>query len=203
MYKSVPPVNELALARLEPSFELGGQPEVDDHRLVAVGEDHVLGLDVAVDDALAVQERQRRAQASQDAQQRQGLFAEWQGRAEVGDARAQRHAGQQLHRVPGAPALDAVVENSRDPGMAQPGQRADLAAEALQAPFVAHLHGLDRGQLSRLRVLRPIDDAHAALAQGLEHPIGADGEREGHARAIISRACHTMSVMRACPDGRR
>ena len=48
--------------------ELGREPEVDEHRQLAAPDQDVVGLEVAVDHALAVHVRERAADAAQDRQ---------------------------------------------------------------------------------------------------------------------------------------
>src|SRR6185295_15891305 len=113
------------------------EPEVDEHGPLAREHEDVLGLEVAVDDALAVQERERRAQPAPERRNRAERFGREPPSAVARDADrygrdivAKVRAFEQLHRVPRQPAFDAFVDDADDAGVAQTGERVDLAPDA-------------------------------------------------------------------------
>ena len=100
------------------------------------------------------------------------------------DARRQRRAGHVLHHQEVDPVLAIEVEGGADPGMAQARERERLEAKARAAVVVDRAFGehLERDVALQMRIVRAVDDAHAALAELLEHAIAR--ERAADHRAI-------------------
>ena len=145
-----------------------GDPEVHDLELGRLGEDqHVLGLDVPVDDAALVGGPEPVAHLLRDREadpERQ--------RAAVADEVLEGHALEVLHRDVGdARGLAEVVGPEHVAVRDAPGEL-DLLLEALEEGRVAR-EGLGPQQLEghdlvELPVARAVHDAHAALAQRAE-----------------------------------
>ena len=102
----------------------------------SVREQHVLGLDVAMDDALAVRVGERPGHVPQQAHplgDRERLAA--------GHPRAERLAPHVGHRVVGEAVGGPGVQDRDDVGVLQPGREPDLAGEALGAQALGELGG--------------------------------------------------------------
>jgi hypothetical protein len=162
-------------------------PEVDDAgHLAAVAialDDHVLGLEVAVDQAVlvgVVQALQHRADQRDDPGRRHRRLDE--ELRQVGALREVHH-----HVVHVVELAD--VDHPDHVGVAQPARELGLALEALldlrigQQPRVQHL---DRERAADLDVARLVDHAHRALAEPVQdlvalgedladQPVGRDG----------------------------
>ena len=85
----------------------------------------------------------------------------------------QRHALDELHRIPRDALLDSLVDDAHHAGMAQARQGADLAPQALQQSLPGQPDGLERHLLAAETVLGAVDHAHAAAAEHLDDPVGA------------------------------
>ena len=145
-----------------------GEAEVE-HLGAAVGlHQHVVGLEVAVDDAARVRIRQRVGHLPEQLRQR---ARRGPGLVRV---RAQRDAVDQLHRDPAVGARAATVEQAHHARVVELGHGGGLALEPLHV--VGH-HGerrredLDRDRPTVLALRAAEHLAHAALAD----PLG-DGE---------------------------
>ncbi len=148
------------------------QTEVEDLRLPFRREDDVLGLQVAVDDALTVRRRDRRQQLIGDAQL-VGLAVERALAARL----PQRLAGHQLEDDDVAVARLEVVVDEADVGVMELREDLRLAEQArarhgLEA-FVLAQH-LDGDAAAELLVPRLVDEAHAAAAQRRHDAQGSD-----------------------------
>ena len=153
--------------------------EVDQDGPPVRPQEHVLRFQIRMDDALAVQERQRIANAPDMCQRlgqaaRCGLPPLRVGSPHPSVIARQRLAFEQLHCVPGTIAIDPLGEDAHDAGMTKLGQRVDLATDAGQARLAPHAHGLHGREGPRLFVLRPINDAHSSLADDAFNQEGAD-----------------------------
>ncbi len=104
-----------------------GQAEVGDLDPAVVGEDDVLGLDVAVHDAGRVCRRERVEHRLEDVER----LARGQDAA-LAEHLAQRAALQVLHREEEQAVVLALVEDGDDAGVGEPGRRAGLADEAVR-----------------------------------------------------------------------
>ena len=136
---------------------------------MAPGEQHVVRLDVPVDHALPVGERQGVGDLDQQAD---GVVN--RELALAGQPLAQRLAVHVGHDVPEESLALAGVEHWQDVRMLEPGGDPDLAGEAVGAERrgelgAQHLHG---HAAPVLLVLRQEDDGHAALAELALDPVG-------------------------------
>ena len=157
-----------------------GDAEVGDEGLALVQQD-VLGLDVAVDDALAVGV----VEGAGDF----GGEADGVGDGEHAFAReagAQRLAGDERHDVVEQAVGVAAVEQREDVRMLQARGGADLAEEAFAAEGGAEvgMEDLDGDVALVLEVVGEVDGGHAALA---EFALEAVAVRQGRGEAIEGR----------------
>ena len=147
-----------------PPHNLGDAEVGDLHPALFVQQD-VLGLDVAVHDALLVRELQRLANLRHDGQR---LLRRDLPRLEQ---LAQAHAVHELHQqVVEAVGLAEVVHGD-DVGVVQPGQRLGFALEALgEAGFgdLLRRQDLQGDDPVELGLAGLVNDAHAAAAEAFE-----------------------------------
>ncbi len=147
-----------------------GDAEVDEHG-VAVDEQDVARLEVAVDDADLVQRSQRLGQTPPEAQQLLGREG-----AVLLDMGVERGPGDVAGDDVGLVAVEVGVEDRGHPGRAHPREGRDLAGEPGPGVLVVgdvgtqHLH---RDGATAL-VEGEVDDAHPPFAELLDHPVGAD-----------------------------
>ena len=159
-----------------------GDAEVDDHR-VAVEHQHVAGLEVPVHHPCRVDGVQCLGQALAEAVQ----VGAGQGPGLLDDL-VQRGAGDVAGHDIRPVALEVGVEDSRDPAVLDPPERVHLPGQPCPG---ARVEGdVWTQQLERhsppAGVEREVDDPHAALAEGLEQPVGPDGHRVGHADGALA-----------------
>ncbi len=144
-----------------------GQPEVEDLDPSVGLDDHVLGLQVAVDHVHAVSVRHAARDLGHDAQRL--VDSERTG----GEKRPEIGPGQELHRNEGD-AIDLVdLVHHRDVRVGDRGRGARLANQPLASTLRARpLRGedLERNATPEAHVLRFIDLAHSALADPREDP---------------------------------
>ena len=134
--------------------------EVGQLGAAVVAHEHVLGLDVAVDDAARVRVGERVAELARDHHRLAG-----RQRQPLGE-RAARH--QLHHDVALAGRRGAEVVDADDAGVLEPRQRARLAREASAEVGIGRALGpqhLDRDVAAEAIVVRAEDAAHAARAQ--------------------------------------
>ncbi|MEJ7695910.1 MAG: hypothetical protein WKF78_04615 [Candidatus Limnocylindrales bacterium] len=151
-------------------------PEVehldDVRRAVAGDQEHVLRLEIAMDDPLGVRGRERATDLTGDPQRARDV-----DRAFALDHAAELDALEELHHeVHAAVARGAGVGDVDDVRMADLRGGTGLAAEPLHQirhPAVARVQDLQRDTLADLDVLGEVHLAHAALADQLDHAIAA------------------------------
>jgi hypothetical protein len=145
-----------------------GQSEVGEERRAALDQ-HVRGLDVAVDQPLRVGRVERGGDLAADVERAVGA----QPALAAQDAR-EVGALDVLHRQVQQAVLLARVVDGDDVRMLQRGGDPGLAVEALvEAGRLGQLGGddLDRGAPAQVEVLGPVDEAHAAATDPLLDPI--------------------------------
>jgi hypothetical protein len=163
-----------------------GDPEVEDLGLPAVGHEHVGGLEIAMDDAAVVRVLHGGGQLDREGdpiRDRQLLRA-----GVVGQRRARDQFHHEMRRRGAVPLREGV--DLRDAGMLQPAEHLGFvleAAEDLGMTIAAPQH-FDRHRAARPVLLRGIDDAHAAGAQGVQHEEGTE------TRARLQRPVHGRHV---------
>ena len=148
-------------------------PEVHDLDLALVGDADVGGLDVAMDDPVAVRVAEPLADLPHDVE----LPFQGQGLALLDDL-LEVGALDELHRDVGLAAVLAQVVDGDDVAVAQPSRRLRLAQEPrleLRRLRQARDHGLERDLAVDHRVVGLVDRTHAAAAQHLLHLVLADG----------------------------
>ena len=149
-----------------------GDAEVGDHR-GPVREEHVLGLDVAMDDALVVGVVERTGHVPQ-----QGHPFGQRERLGAGHPGAERLAPHVRHGVVGEAVGGPGVEDRDDVGVLQPGREPDLAGEALGAQALRELGGddLDHDLPIERRLRGDPDARHPTTAELPLDPVVA-GQR--------------------------
>ena len=157
-----------------------GEAEVH-HANAAVGADHhVVGLEVAVDQAGGVGRRDAEGDVLQHAQDL-GPAA----RALAGP-RGQRLSGDELHRDPHTRAVGANVVDRDDVRVRQAGERLGLAEQPRVAVAALAREDELEGDLAvELRVVSGVDDTHAAGADPAEHDVTADHGAAGELRRAL------------------
>jgi uncharacterized protein len=157
------------------------QPEIGDPQVAVGGDQHVLGLEVAMDQPGAM----RRGEAAPGAHE---SIPDLAPRPRFGAApRAQGPPGAVLHRDEHLIAIGAHLVDDDDVRVRQPRHRARLAQQAL-----APLRGGDAGQAQQLerhlaiqiRIVGGQHDPHSALAERLEHHEPPD-PATGRVRRVI------------------
>ncbi len=140
-----------------------GQAEVGDLDPVVVGEEDVLGLDVAVDEAGLVGGAERRQDRFE--------HLERLPRAEVAagpDQVAQRPPAHELHREEHVALVGALVVDGDDVGVGQPSGRVRLTDEPADELLVvgqARVHDLERDRAVEAVVVGLVDRGHAAAGE--------------------------------------
>ncbi len=174
-------------------LELARDPEVGQLRPPLGVDQHVLRLDVAVDDVARVGD----GEAAGDLDRVGERFLRVE-RADPADPLLQRLAFDVLEDDVGVAAVLAGVDHGDDVGVGELGHRPRLLAEALElVGLLGHLavHHLDRDVAVERLVARQVDGRHAAAAElrlqavaAREH--GADHLRAG--RGAVAHGCPTL-----------
>ena len=169
-----------------------GDAEVGDLDAAVVADEHVVRLDVAVDDAVLVGVAQAGEHLHRDRDRALG-----RERALLLDDLLERAPLEVLHRdVRAAVGLAAVVDGD-DVRVVEARGGLRLAPEALDELAVLGValgHDLERDLAAEARVLGQVDRRHAADAQAPEHAVAAVerlaalGVLAGH-RVILPRLC--------------
>ena len=177
-------------------------PEVHDLDVAVAGEEHVGGLDVAVDDA----RRMRAAQPLEDLEDDLDLPAEGEGRA-LSQRVLQVLAVQELHRDERrAVGVVAEVEDRDDVGVDHPGDGPGLALEAdLPLGIFRDLreHDLERHVALEERVVGLVHDPHGSLAQPVDDFVLAEALglalRGAPSRRRLARIAHPVPLNALSP----
>ena len=154
------PQHRPGLGQASVDFDRAGDPEVRHLRPAVLGQEHVLRLDVAMDEPVRVREREpvRNLQCELD---RSAL----RQRRLALDQRLQVLPLDVLEDDELAAVLLAAVDDRDDVRVRELRREPRLAAEPLDVVAVAHqllVHDLQRDVALEQRVLRPIDAGHAA-----------------------------------------
>ncbi|MFO0633675.1 MAG: hypothetical protein U0168_12565 [Nannocystaceae bacterium] len=156
---------------------LGGrarEAEVEHARSIVASDQHVVGLEVAVDDALGVGGGEALAGAQEH---REDLVP--RARLRVAP-RPQGHAADQLHRHEHLVALLPDLVHVHDVGVRQLRDRLGLAQQSLSPGGALGLvvaQDLDRDRPIEFVIVRGIDHAHAAGADALDDAVAPDRDR--------------------------
>ena len=151
--------------------EHAAEAEVGDLDDVALAEQHVLRLDVAVDDAVSVRVRERAEHRADDAQRlgrRQRAFAQNLAQAAPLDV---------FHDEERTAVDLAAVDDGDDVGVRELAQHVGLAVEALEKLRVLReVRGehLERDRAAERELRGAVHRAHAAAADDLLDPVSAD-----------------------------
>ena len=191
------------------------QAEIQEDGSAFVAHEHVRGLQIAMDDALAVNEPERLADPREESEDfcepppgrgrvrdsaLKGLVQRGPGvRTPVGAPDTlphnpvelfERPPGEELHCVPGIAVDDAVLEHLDDARVALALEKGDLLADGGKQARVGPRHGLDRNVAPRGLVHRPIDDPHRAPPEDSDDTVRTEAVgqrwRLGLGRAIRS-----------------
>ena len=187
----------LAVARLD-GVVINGQPEVEDLHLI-VHDDDVPGLEIPMDDPVAVQVHERPERLHEEVD----LHGE---RLAVSGLDDRERVLLEIHREERhAILIETIVEDAHDVGMPERGEKTKLPRERepslserrLRARRVQDPQPLERNHASGQTVERAIDRAHAAAAQLVDQliarveqrrrrplPVGHSGGPRGDARQV-------------------
>ena len=174
MYPGVPswlPVSVSAACDAGRGVRLRAIPKSTTLTPPSAAEQHVLRLEIAMDDAARVGGVERLRDLEADVDQARG------GQRAGGEDRAQRRAADELAGDEEI-AVDVLERiDGRDRGMRERGRGARFALEALARLAVAAERGrqrLERDLAAEPLVFRGIDDAHAAPADFFVNPVRTD-----------------------------
>ncbi len=141
------------------NHQMFGQPEVSEVTVIIRIKEDVSRLHISVQHAALMGE----AQSARDAGKEVGGLAPLS--AEVTDACGQRATCRELHGEPGQAVTLTHIIHRQNGRMLQAGHGAGLAAEAFTRLLILRplrAHHFQRHDALRLKLLRLIDDAHAA-----------------------------------------
>ena len=160
-----------------------GDAEVHDHRVPA-GDEHVVGLDVAVHHAGRVRRHERLGDLDGEAKRvgdRQRALA----RHAVAERLARRHRHDVVQEL--AVARAPRVEEREDVRVVEPRRDADLPQEALTGERLRELRleHLDGHVAVVLEVVREVHGGHAALAELALHAVAAVERGSQATRAVV------------------
>ncbi len=143
--------------------------EIREQHLVALVQQHILRLDIAVNQPLFVGVLQGSCYLPYSGQD--GLEAQLPA---FGIALAQRAVGGILHHQKRGAALHAKIEDAQDMRMLQPGDSLRLAEKVIQIAFAqAGMQHFDGCLRLQVEVFAQIDLGKAALAQQPQQPVVA------------------------------
>mmetsp|Transcript_121407 Transcript_121407/g.315152 ORF Transcript_121407/g.315152 Transcript_121407/m.315152 type:complete len:256 (-) Transcript_121407:354-1121(-) len=158
---------------------LSGYVEVDKLEVSEIGGDqHILCLDIAMQDAIPVQVadgvEQGSEEGSSDALYKPSLFR-------ASHSGLQAHASEGVQHKDCAHGVGEEIMRANNVAVHDAAQELELLAGIVQVLLVVHAHNFERHLLAVLLPLCRIDDTGAALAQGLEQivplrePTSTDG----------------------------
>jgi hypothetical protein len=156
-----------SLERLAPrAGEELREAEVHEHHAAVVGEEDVLGLEIAVHHVARVERREAVAEGAEPRE-------EAPPKREVGGLdgrlghRVERFAEgvtcEELHREPRGRRVYAVTEHAHDAGVRHEAERVDLATEVREVRAGLGAHGLEGHEVPR-RIARAVHDPHPAAS---------------------------------------
>ncbi len=160
------------------------------------GQEDVGGIEIAVDDPVAVERVESREDGQRD---RQGVGGR---KRAAGQALGQRLPLQQLHGEEQLVPLLAKLVQLADGRMVDPRGRARLALQAFARRGVRRLRPqrLDRDRAVEPLVVRRVDDTHAPFTQDAGDPVTADRRAPGglrHGRSVLCRRAGFQPVPHA------
>ena len=158
-----------------------GQPEIENLRVAAAGDEQIRRLDVAVDDPGGVRRLERVGDLDRERQQQIDL------ERAPGDAMLQRRPVEELHDEERAAVLLADIVDGADVGVIQRRRGARLAAESGQGLGIVgevRRQELQRDEALQPRILGFVDDAHSAAAQLLGDAVVRDGLTDQRSRQL-------------------
>ena len=163
------------------------------HQRLAVGEEDVLGLEVAMDDATAVRVVERLRNGDRETHG----FVHGQLLLAV-EPRAERFTFDERHDVKQQPLRLTAVEERQEVRMLQVGRDPDLGQEAFDAEHgaefrVEHLDG-DRAVVAD--VVRQVDRGHAAGANLAVKSVAIVQRRREPVHGVTHVACGAVAIMR-------
>jgi hypothetical protein len=172
------------------------EAEVEHARAAVAADEHVVRLEVAVDDAGVVGGGEA---AARPEEQRDDVAP----RARPGgEPLLELDAVDELHRDPHAIAGRPDVEHADDVGVREARERLGLALEATlgagRRAVAVRLHELDRDAAIELRIVGRVDDSHAARAELVEHDVASD---HAAARQLRGLGCTTPFTARRLDRG--
>jgi hypothetical protein len=184
-----PPTSRVGIA-LGRAVVPAGHAEVEDLDLAIRGQEDVLRLQVAMDDAARV----RRSQAPADLRAQLGGLSP--GERAALEALPQRAAFEKLEHDVGIASLRAHVVEGQDVGVAQRGHGTRFLFEPLltwRAPGLGGREDLQGDRPAEPRVAGPVHLPHAALSEGRDDLVrtetGTSGEGHGCCRPY-TRSSH-------------
>ncbi len=172
---------------VEPVAAESREAEIHHARAAVIADDHVLGLEVAMDQA----DRVRGCEAGTGGLHDRGDLAPRPLRGL--DPLAQRHAGDELHRDEHALVVESSdIEHRDHVRVREPRERLRLAEHPRALIFArgapAGLEQLDRDLAIELGVVGAVDHAHAARAEDVEHEVATDLGAAREPRHVVRRA---------------
>src|SRR5262249_3970293 len=89
----------------------------------------------------------------------------------------------ELHRVPRAPGVDALLQDLHHPWVPHPAERVDLSSNRGDGARVMHADRLERHGVRRTIYPRAVDEAHPPMAEQLDDPVAPEAARARRAFA--------------------
>ena len=165
---------EQLLARGRVRARRARESEVADLDAPVLGQQHVLGLHIAVDEARSV----RRGEPRENGMHHRDGLVDRQALGVI-EQIAQRRARKVLHDEVGDVAVLALVEDADDVRVAQPGRGAGLLDEPRLEPVVVAqvvVHHLEGDAPLQPQIGRKVHRRHSAARDSAAHPVSAIDE---------------------------